>query len=158
MNQPSKSNPYASPLSNVHVPMARNNFDQLDTKALKKLRNHSHTIRALGSVNLLALLVYTGLLLASRPGFIHLFYLAIWITGLVLSAASIHAFWWRPKGGRIIGLISCVHMLLAFPIGTIIGILGIIALVQSRTLFGADKLSHRELDAEWKYRKKNRIV
>lgn len=153
-------NPYATPESDTTVTAARINFHDLDTKAVKKLRNNSHTIRTLGLLNLLGILIIAAVMVVKY------FYQGdqtnivdpILIVSIIVGLITIYAFWWRPAWGQAFGFISCALMLFGFPIGTIIGILGIIALAQSRALFGPERPLHRDLEKEWKYRKKNKIT
>ncbi len=56
--------------------------------------------------------------------------------------------------GRIVGFIFCAYLLILFPIGTLIGIFGIVALVGSEPLFGKDGWRAQELKKEYKQRKK----
>ncbi|MCP5537583.1 MAG: hypothetical protein H7A51_15290 [Akkermansiaceae bacterium] len=152
-----ENNPYATPQSDISVTGDRASFHDLDTKALKKLRNNSHTIRALGGVNILVILVSASLLSLLSSHYLDQLSVGIAIAAIILGLLSAYALWWRPAGGRVIGILSCILMLASFPIGTLIGILGIISLSQSGILFGPDKPRHKDIEAEWKYRKKNKV-
>jgi len=53
----------------------------------------------------------------------------------------------RSGTGRFFGIIMCIISLLSIPFGTIIGILGLLALFGSPELFGKNKITHAELKA-----------
>lgn len=146
------SNPYATPESDLVATPQRKNFPELSTKELRKLWNHSSSIRALaflfffgaaacilGSMAMMAGKLFFGV------------YFAI-VASLVLFVAGI-GLMKRTEWGRVLGFALCGLALILFPLGTIIGILSLMALSCGR-LFGADRLVHGELDAELKHRKK----
>ena len=148
-------NPYATPQSDVTVCLMRNDFPDIPFKQLKKLRNNSHSIRSL-----MVLLILVGSLgtigclatLASEIQDSALGGLAITILVFMSGIGLLRRSHW----GRILAFICSLFMLLLFPIGTIIGALSLGAL-GSRQLFGPNRIDHRALEAEFRYRKKNRI-
>lgn len=76
---------------------------------------------------------------------------------LLVNWVAIYASLVRPNGGRTNGILACGFMLLGFPLGTILGLLGIIAFVGGKPLFGANKIQHKDLEKEYKFRKKNKL-
>lgn len=155
---PPDTNPYAAPQTDVGITPSRANFYDIDTKSLKKLRNNSHTLRTLGLLNALAVFVILFLLIITE------FFAGNMKTSVIMSGsalfgiASAYSFWSRPHWGRVMGYICCAVMLIGIPIGTLVGILGIIALAQGGVLFGANRYPHGKLEKEWKYRKKHNIA
>lgn len=161
----SAENPYAAPVADPVNPEAlqRKAFPEMDTKRLKQLRNDSHSIRTLA-----VLLVFSNLMLAFLFFFtiagdggtmgIGFPELAIQAVILGVNVATATGLFKRAVWGRVMGFITCGIMLIGFPIGTLIGILCLIALARGGVLFGPDRLSHKELGAEWKYRKKAKIA
>lgn len=137
----------------------------LSTKELKKLFNHSHTIRALIFLWCLgvALMAIAApfLLIAGAGGGREageaLFYGIICLVGGAFQAAGIYGCWHRLPWGRTVGMVICVLNLPSIPIGTIIGILGLLAFSGGKRLFGPDRLTHEQLKAEVAYRKANNI-
>ncbi len=57
----------------------------------------------------------------------------------------------------MLGIILCAISLLGIPIGTLIGIIGLIAFVGGEKLFGEGKYLHADLQREFKHRKKSKI-
>lgn len=160
-DNPPAENPYAAPSAEAALP-ARNLFQDIPTKELKTLRNDSHTIRAVVALMALGLLIMFaagGLILSQGgehglPGAFEL----IPLMGIsALNLAALVGLVIRGNWGRILGFVSGVLMLIGFPIGTLIGVLFLISLGRSKRLFGPDRLIHKQLEAEWKYRKKNRV-
>ncbi len=152
-----EQNPYAAPQTDASVTAQRTNFHDIDTKALKKLRNNSHTIRSLGLVNALVCLLVIVIFVVVFPRFENVVVSLIIIGIFMLCAVSVYGLWWRPNWGRTLGFISCTLMLIAFPISTIIGALGLFALAKGGVLFGPHCHQHQALETEWKYRKRNKI-
>jgi hypothetical protein len=153
-----QNNPYATPQSDVSITPERNDFKDIPTEKLKKLRNDSHSIRIVCALIILGLVVTIVSLFVSKgqqmgiPRLVFVlgsegFYL-VTLIGLIK----------RTNWGRIMGFIVGGLALLALPIGTLIGVLILVALGRSKELFGPDHLDHKSLEAEWKYRKKNKIA
>ena len=148
-------NPYATPQSDVTACLMRNDFPDIPFQQLKKLRNNSHSIRALmvllilvgglGTIGCLATLA--GERLDSALGGLAIAIL-VFMTGIGLML--------RSHWGRILAFICSLFMLLLFPIGTIVGALSLGAL-GSKQLFGPRRINHRALEAEFRYRKMNKI-
>jgi hypothetical protein len=59
---------------------------------------------------------------------------------------------------RLLSMALCVLLLIAFPIGTIFGVLGLIALWGSKPLFGSNRISQDQLRAELKLRESNNVA
>lgn len=153
-------NPYAAPESDIDTSPERKAFPELTTRELKRLRNDSHSIRS------------TAFLLALATGFI-LFGVLVGGLGpvaeaalpelalagglLAFSATAATGLFLRRTWGRILGFIVGALMILTFSIGTLIGILLLVALARARRLFGPNRLLHKDLEAEWKHRRRNRI-
>lgn len=153
-------NPYATPESEVAVPMERNDFKEIPTKELKNLRNDSHSIRAVVFLIILGLAIMvigggTAVISGAAPQGPELFMLLV-LCGFNIAAAI--GLMKRTTWGRILGFITGALMLLGFPLGTIIGIMVLVALGRGGRLFGPDRLHHKPLDAEWRHRKRNKIV
>lgn len=151
-------NPYATPASEAALP-ERILFQDIPTKDLKKLRNDSHTIRTVAFLIFLGFAILCIVLIGVLVGGVNelalehgiMLALAVWypfvLTGLVK----------RTNWGRILGIISGVLMLAGIPVGTLIGILFLVSLSRSKRLFGPERLFHKDLETEWKYRKRNAV-
>lgn len=151
----SSANPYAAPTADLSEPkFGRKEFTSLSTKQLKVLRNHSRTIRTLGALWIVAAIV---LILSTMTGGLESKVIAAVIGFLCFVAASIYACYARPIWGRAVGIVFCCGILFGFPIGTIFGILGLIAFIQGRQLFGPERFLGKDLEREYKYRKKNDV-
>lgn len=161
-SNPSPENPYATPSSAASLP-TRNLFQDIPTKELKKLRNDSHTIRAVAALLILGLLIMLlagGFLLfgnIGNGGPAGVFELIPLLIVGVLNSVVLVGLIKRANWGRILGFISGALMLFGFPLGTLIGVLFMVSLGRGKRLFGPDRLVHKQLEAEWKYRKRNRV-
>jgi len=140
--------PYAPPKSDISQPVA---FDDhgIDFRTLKKLRSHSISVRSIG---LLGALIGIGVIIAtaSDPT-------VLAISVLPVLFAVVYSAYARPVWGRILGIVFCMFLLLGIPIGTILGIAGLVAYGGGSRLFGDDRLTHKFLESEWKRRKKLKI-
>lgn len=149
------SNPYASPESDVVVSPQRRDFPELTTKELRRYWNHSSSIRAL--VFLFFFVGVAGILVTwvcmSGKQYLET-YLSLCVTVIVIISGV--GLMKRSGWGRGLSMVLCVVALIAFPLGTIIGVLSLMALSCGK-LFGPERFVHRELDAELKYRKRNRV-
>jgi hypothetical protein len=158
-NTPTTDNPYATPVSEGSLP-ARNLFQDLHTTELKKLRNDSHTIRAVAALlvlGLLFMLLIVGLMFTGSGGAPGVFELLFILFFAALNSVVLVGLIRRTNLGRILGFVSGAFMLIGFPIGTLIGVLFMVSLARGKRLFGPDRLVHKQLEAEWKYRKRNRV-
>lgn len=157
-------NLYAPPQANVEIPEGPRALWEMPFKELKRLYNATHTIRALGflyGLGALGILVAVAFLASgafardSAPSgmlLVGLFYL---LYGLLSLAACVTSFT-RPRWGSFVGVALCILSLLGFPIGTIIGILGLIAYAQGKRLFGPDRFKHAEVIDVYKQRKRKK--
>lgn len=150
-------NPYATPTDPGFILAERQNFKDMPTRDLNKLRNDSHSIRAIAGLMMLGMglvLLVVGLMIGGEGGVyeVGLFVGIVLVQGLVAFGLLK-----RPNWGRVIGFISAAFMLLGFPIGTLIGVFFLISLVRGERLFGPDRLLHKDLETEWKYRRKNKV-
>lgn len=71
----------------------------------------------------------------------------------VLLIATVGIFM-RSQWGRILGVLVCILSLLNFPIGTIVGAMGLFAFFGAPQLFGKKRIPHSELKQEFNSRKK----
>src|SRR5882762_10182597 len=126
----------------------------LSTKAVKNLYRRARSVRTLCFFWLLAIAMAVVSIFAAQPGS------AAPVIGAVFAVLAAVAFvgTWRFKHwGRILSIALCVAILLAFPWGTIFGILGLAALIGSRPLFGGNRLSQEQLQREIEYRKAHTV-
>jgi hypothetical protein len=153
-------NVFAPPRSNVVVNTGPRELWDLSWKDLRNLHYASVNIRAIGVLNIVgAVIVIAALAIpafsrADASGAASLVPLFIFM-GLA-SALSIVFAWTaftRPRWGRWFGIVMLVLGLLNFPIGTLISIVGLIAYVRGRRLFGDDKILHKDLADVFKQRK-----
>jgi hypothetical protein len=159
-----EANPFAppvAPISGGEGSGGRELFADLDTRTLKKLRDNSNTVRALGVLWALATPLYAvvgATTLGSGLGGAGAAFAGISLAMVALFGIGSCACFARPAWGRALGIILNAIALLVFPVGTLIGIFGLIAFVGGERLFGAHRLPHADLQREFKQRKQNRIV
>jgi len=77
---------------------------------------------------------------------------------VLLAAAAAFGTWRLQIWGRYLSIVLCIAILAVFPWGTIFGILGLVALIGSGPLFGADRISQEQLRQELQYRKANNVA
>jgi hypothetical protein len=153
------NNPYEAPAAETNPTDEAEFFQELSYKELKKLRNHSSTITTLGvlwTLGALLQLFAAIALLAAGAADEDATAPIVLVLGLFSTVSAIGAFT-RAAWGRGIGILMCVLSLLGFPIGTLIGILGLIAFGNGARLFGPDRYIGKELNKEYKHRKRNKI-
>ena len=116
-------NVFAPPRSNVVVNTGPQELWDLSWKDLRNLYYASVNIRALGVLNVIGVVILA----------------VAWMVParLASSATPLHV---------VLGLLN-------FPIGTLISIIGLIAYVRGRRLFGEDKILHKDLAEVFKQRK-----
>jgi len=150
-------NPYSAPKTEV---LTENNYEgdnplyKMDFKALQKLYYRSHNVSSIAGLMVLGVILIAFLTFKATDQDMHLnpfllvlmvFYI-VTIVGLILRSA------W----GRILGIIVCILSLFNLPLGTIIGIMGLFAFFKAPELFGDDRITHKDIKAVWKERKKTK--
>lgn len=160
-------NVFAPPQAELEARVGPEDLWEMEFKRVKKLAMASINIRVLGVLwGLGAFGVIAGVaMIAMGTGAASggpdmrgasLGLGAIFLVSGGLSVAACYSAFARPGWGRPLGIVLLVLGLLSFPFGTIIGILGLIAYVQGKRLFGADKLEHKDVMAVYKQRKKDK--
>jgi hypothetical protein len=148
-------NAFAPPRANLETQFGPQQLWEMPFKDLKKLYLASVNIRALGILyGLGAFGLLAGPILLTRGADQWLGY--VLIASGVVSVAGCVSSYTRPGWGRPVGILLCVLGLLNFPLGTLIGILGLVAYANGRKLFGADRLPHKDVAAVYKVRKKEK--
>lgn len=145
---------YAPPRAALEDAAGRRAFPDYATKQLRRLYNHSHSVRALAVLWLLVALALVAAAFTNLgdPGS---FLLLAALGGFYLSGAV--GTLQRKAWARFLGILLCVVMMIGFPLGTIIGLLGIVAFAAGGPLFGLKPMSHRALKEEISYRKAHGI-
>jgi len=169
----SADNPYAAPAVAYAEGVGRHAFVEMDTKELKKLRDASLCIRVLGLL-WVAVAIFSFLIVAGMASMAMDRTTAIMapqtmdrlapivisfclVTGVLTGIASVCALL-RPVWGRPVGMVICCLSLIHFPIGTLIGIIGLIAFSRGVKLFGPNRWLHSAIIAEWQQRKRNKVA
>ena len=137
---------------------AAENQQPWDYADVKELWKHSRTVLSLaqffGLMAAIWALVLAAVVLGENPidpaGAL---FLAI---PLFLFSVGVYALSKRTEWGRIYGAVICALLLLGFPLGTLIGALGLVGLTKGRSLFGPDRPTHKELKARMKEMKRER--
>ena len=166
-------NPFAAPvtapaLEQPDVDGAPLPLSHLDFKTLKRLQNHSHTLRSLAVLKVLWIILNFGLL--TMADVVHTLGMAIVLTALPVDALFAYLAFARPVWGRTVMLVICALTIAMYLylmgqssqygmaiIPILINAIGIIALFQGTRLFGSDGITHGELARAWKVRKKARV-
>jgi len=153
-------NVFAPPRSNVVVNTGPQELWDLSWKDLRNLYYASVNIRALGVLNVIGVALLTaGIaipILSGGKGAGNASIVPLFIFMAVAGGLSFLMAWTafaRPGWGRWFGIVMLVLGLLNFPLGTLISIIGLIAYVRGRRLFGEDKILHKDLAEVFKQRK-----
>jgi len=151
-------NVYAPPRANLETQEGPPELWQIEFKRLKRLYNASHTIRALGFLYALGIFgLVSAIALSSgtyaRSGYAAGLAAMLFLFG-GLSLLGVVSSFTRPRWGRWLGVVLCVLTLLSIPVGTVIGIFGLIAYAQGGRLFGAGRLKHKDVVDVYKQRKR----
>jgi hypothetical protein len=142
-------NPYQTPVSDVSLNEANvkkidlSHFDNMDNDEIKKLNKNSSDINYIGVGSILfaissILNIYHEISVATMN-------LGFPIVAFLYFSISTYACFARPDWGKAVSLLSSSIFLLAFPIGTIFGVLGIRAIQRSPRLFGKDRITDTEV-------------
>lgn len=136
----------------------RNTFPSIETPRLKQLYNAHRSIQTLCVLWILGLIFLFIMLMVSlfspeSTMEARLGWSAILIPLIGFYLATVIGCYQRKKWARICGIIACVFALPGFPIGSLLGIIGLFAFGRSPELFGLDRLDPDELIVEYKKRK-----
>jgi hypothetical protein len=142
----------------------RERFPDLSTRELKKLFNHHSSITALSclwSLGAAAAVLFVPTLLfglAREGGEAEFLIAAVLFLIAVFQLITVIGCYRRDSWARTCGIVVCSVMLINVPIGTLLGILGLVAFIRGERLFGPDRYVGRELKAELKRRKKLKVA
>ncbi len=147
-----EENPYAAPKSNTIFSESSNDrLEALNFEQVKKLYYRSCNVSGLVGLLCLGFMAIVGLLLFSEET--ESTFVALFVGLAVFYGLAIVGLFNRTSWGRVLGIIICILSLLQIPIGTIIGLMGLFAFFGSPELFGENRLTHKELKAEFNLRK-----
>jgi hypothetical protein len=162
MTDDTQADVFAPPRSNIEVREGPEVLWAMTWKEVRKLYLASVNIRALGFLYVLGavgIIAASGVMSLAASGASTpppAAFTALFIGLGALYIAACYTCFARPTWGRWLGIVLCVISLLSFPIGTIIGIMGLIAYAQGGRLFGADRISHKDVALVYKQRKKDK--
>lgn len=147
-------NVFAPPRSNVAVHTGPDELWDLSWKDLRNLYYASVNIRALGVLNVIGVAILALAFMVPAREAASAAPLYVFLAGAgALSLLMAWTAFSRPGWGRPFGIVMLVLGLLNFPLGTLISIVGLIAYVRGRRLFGVDKILHKDLADVFKQRK-----
>lgn len=154
----STQNPYQTPSVQDRVLEKLRDYHELDDKALKKLYYRSCNVNAIAFLLMLGsafsvLLALGNWYSEGSVGFTQEIGQILFFSLAGCQFAGFIGLAIRSVWGRIFGFIGCTIMLINIPLGTLIGIVGLVALSKAPELFGQARVTHKELKAEFKQRK-----
>lgn len=158
-------NVFAPPRASLDVQEGPEALWDMPWKDLRKLYSASSNIRALGGLygigafGSIAALVFLSM--AAGAAQQELPYSSTAVLVFVVAVAVIYvaacvSSYTRPRWGRWVGVGICVLSLVSFPLGTLIGALGLVAYARAGKLFGPGRLLHKDVAAVYKERKKEK--
>lgn len=165
MTDETQADVFAPPRSNVEVREGSEVLWAMTWKEVRRLYMASINIRALGFLYILPVVgiiaLMSAMMMTGGPTAADAESLGGWVAallgiGVVLYAAAAYACFARPAWGRWLGIVLCAVGLLNFPMGTLIGIIGLIAYAQGGKLFGAARIAHKDVVLVYKQRKKDK--
>ena len=150
-----ETNPYSAPQTDVYAHRAiTDKLQGLDFKQLKKLYHRSRNVTAITFILGLNLIILAVVSMLPDTGYETPMRLIL-IGLAAFYAVAIVGLSRRTAWGRILGIIVCIISLINIPIGTVIGAFGLFAFFEAPELFGSNRVTHRELKAEFKIQKAN---
>lgn len=156
-NQDNNFNPYEAPKADGIVDFSEDDgsfLGSMDFKKLEKMYYRSHNVSGLAVLMILGILGITGAIFSAR---LAENYLAIFIIIDLLFLSSVVGIIMRSSWGRILGIISCIVMIINISLlSIIIGVMGLFAFFGAPELFGSERITHKELKEVYKRRKKER--
>lgn len=149
-------NPYATPDAKLQHSIDQPLLERLSSQKLKVLYRRSRTVKVIAGLwlffgmlfALCAILAMFGVLTPadlSRSEFVigsAVLALATLIPGIGLIG--------RAAWGKVAGIGACILSLFGFPVGTLIGVLGLAAIFGAPELFGKHRISHTDIKAAYK--------
>jgi len=150
----SETNPYSAPKADLVLKVAApGKLRELDFKQLRKLYLRSCNVNAITFLTALGVILLAlmsiGAAIESAMGL-------VFIGISVFYAVAVIGMYRRSEWGRVLGIIVCIIALFHIPIGTLIGVAGLVAFSSARELFGINRVTHKELKAEFALQKANR--
>lgn len=131
-------------------------LQSLDLPQLQKLWSVSRSIRSLGLFWGFSGIVTTylgwGMMAAQGDKTPLGLFLALY--GVAFTVLGPYSAWARPSWGRWVCMVLSIPPLAKVPYGTLLGILSLVALVKAEPLFSDNKVSHQELEAALKARRR----
>jgi len=148
-----ETNPYAAPETDVSVSRdVTDKLQGLDFKQLKKLYYRSCNVNAITFLlGLAVILLVVVSMLPDTGQETTMKWVFMGLAAFYASAAV--GLFRRTAWGRILGIIVSLLSLINIPIGTVIGACGLFAFFGAPELFGANRITHRELKSEFKLQK-----
>ena len=126
-------------------------LDQTNLEKIEALESHSSTIQVLAFIWSLSLVLVVLLLLAALSGGIGMQEALLIMVILLPSGVIGTGLFSRAKWSRFCGMALCYFSLLAIPVGTMIGMLGLKAFKGSPQLFGDNPPKHSEIKERLTY-------
>lgn len=145
-----RENPFLPPKSNVHdLSNDKISITKLSIKEVKQLKNLSNNIRSIGSFWLIgAILAIAFSVFKSQKANDATLYILMAIYCLLF----VYICYLRPFWGRHAGIAYSTLSLAIFPLGTILGAIGLYSIYRGKLLFGKDRIKHCDIIKEFKRR------
>lgn len=148
----SEENPYSAPQAEAAPIISGNERLQgLDFKELKKLYYRSCNVNAITGLLILGELFLVIAMFVPDLGAGGRGILGAFAAFYLIAVIGLFS---RSSWGRVMGIVVCILSLISFPLGTLIGIFGLFAFFGAPQLFGNDRITHKEVKAEFKLQKR----
>ena len=157
-----KENPYKTPetIQPQHRTSDGSPLAQMERKRFKKLYYRSVNVGTIAFLLIIGVIALAWLLYKQKTiaeaNHNTIIISPIFYISTIFSILAAIGLFMRASWGRIVGIIACALMLINIPIGTIIGIAGLVALFQAPELFGNNRFLHKDLKKEYKKRKREK--
>ena len=150
-------NPYQAPDAEVDAATIKDgDFSHLNFKQLKKLYARSQNITAITGLIVIAAIFFVVASFINDVDEVAVTVIMLLIAVLyIVTAVGLIK---RNQWGRRLGIGICCLSLLNIPIGTLIGLAGLFAFFKAPELFGPDRVTHKAIKEEVKYRKQNKLT
>ena len=144
------SNPYSAPEVDLELEHNDNPLYVMDRKALNKLYYRSCNVQSITAIWIIGV-AFSAMIMFS----VNLHWLTLLVS--IFYTLAIVGTFQRSHWGRIVGILASALMLIWIPLGTVLGLAGLFAFIGAPELFGDDRITHKELKAVFKDRKKRKI-
>ena len=154
----SETNPYQSPEADFGGPDLPDGLAGMTPKEVQKLYYRSSNISAIAGVFVIGMLGISGMLFFASTSMENPGVKLVLLASLVFYGFAVAGLAMRTDWGRVLGIIACIISLISVPLGTIVGIVGLVAFFKAKILFGPDRVTHKVVKEAYMELKRAKMI